>query len=58
MSNETKDLKNVLTAKKLPCGGYAIYGIDMKTKNPTQVGYVGKGLAEFSCYLEGVKVEK
>jgi hypothetical protein len=58
MSNEQKDIKNVLTAKKLPCGGYAVYGIDMKTKNTAQVGYVGKTLAEFPYYFEGVKVEK
>jgi len=58
MSNEQKDNKNNLTAKKLPCGGYAIFGIDPKTKNPAQVGYVGKGLADVPYYLDGVKVEK
>jgi len=33
-----------IRVKKLPCGGYAIYGIDFKTKQEVQVGYVGAGL--------------
>jgi len=41
MSEPTKD---TLTAKKLSCGGIAIYGIDLKTKQPTQIGYIGANL--------------
>ena len=41
MSEPTKDK---FTAKKLPCGGIAIYGVDVKTKQVMQVGYIGPGL--------------
>ena len=41
MSEPTKDKP---TAKKLPCGGIAIYGIDTKTKQTIQVGYIGANL--------------
>lgn len=30
--------------KQLPCGGWAIYGVDAKTKQLAQVGYVGASL--------------
>lgn len=46
-----------LTAKQLPCGGYAIFGIDIKTKNRIQIAYVGPGLPAEE-YLKGVKIEK
>lgn len=41
MSEPTKDK---LTAKKLPCGGTAIYGIDVKSKQVIQIGYIGANL--------------
>jgi hypothetical protein len=56
MSNEQQP-KNDLTAKKLPCGGYAIYGMDTKTKSKTQIGYVGPNLS-VEAYLKDVKIEK
>lgn len=30
--------------EKLPCGGYALYAKDEKTKSEIQVAYVGSGL--------------
>jgi len=54
MSNEqNKDL----TAKQLPCGGYAIFGFDAKTKAKIQIGYIGANLP-LEGYLQGVKIEK
>ena len=37
----TENTAKDLTAKKLPCGGYAIFGTDSK-KNLVQIGYVSK----------------
>jgi len=45
--SETKDKPVV---KKLPCGGYGIYTIDPKTKQPAQTGYIGANL-ELTAYL-------
>jgi len=54
MSNEqNKDL----IAKQLPCGGYAIFGFDLKSKAKIQIGYVGANLP-LEGYLQGIKVEK
>ena len=50
---ENKDL----TAKQLPCGGYAIYGVDPKTKSPAQIGYVGTNLP-LDGWLKDVKIIK
>lgn len=47
-----------LTAKKLPCGGLAIYGIDPKTKNRVQIGYLGKDLPIEAWLSKDVKIEK
>lgn len=55
MPNELPEAKD-LTAKPLPCGGFAIYGTDSK-KNRLQVGYLGPGLPAEE-YLKGVKIEK
>jgi len=41
MSEPTKEKVKV---KKLPCGGYAIYGVDFKSKQEVQIGYVGANL--------------
>jgi len=51
----TENTAKDLTAKKLPCGGYAIFGTDSK-KNLVQIGYVGPNLPA-SEYLKGVKIE-
>lgn len=45
--SESKDKP---VAKKLPCGGYAIFTIDLKSKQLAQTGYVGPNL-EPSAYL-------
>jgi hypothetical protein len=37
-------------AKKLPCGGYAIFTKDFKSKQLVQTGYVGPNL-ELTAYL-------
>lgn len=39
--SEKKEKVNI---KKLPCGGYAIMGIDIKSKQIVQVGYIGPNL--------------
>ena len=44
--------------KKLPCGGYAIYGIDFKTKQEVQVGYVGAGLNAEAYLPAGAEISK
>jgi hypothetical protein len=36
--------------KKLPCGGHAIYGIDFKSKQQVQIGYIGANL-NLEAYL-------
>lgn len=33
-----------IKVKQLPCGGYAIYGVDIKSKQEVQVGYIGANL--------------
>jgi len=44
--------------KQLPCGGYAIFTIDNKTKQLVQTGYVGSKL-ESSAYLPtGSSIQK
>jgi len=54
MSNEqNKDL----TAKQLPCGGYAIFGFDAKTKAIFFSCYIGANLP-LEGYFQGIKVEK
>lgn len=58
MSNEQSEQKAVTTGKKLPCGGIAIYGIDIKTKQQIQIGYVGKNLAETPYWTQGVQIKQ
>lgn len=40
MSEQAEKIK----IKKLPCGGHAIYGKDIKTKTEAQIGYIGANL--------------
>jgi hypothetical protein len=40
----SEPIKEKTKLKQLPCGGYAIYGIDIKTKQEVQVGYIGSKL--------------
>ena len=58
MSNEQSEQKNIVTGKRLPCGGIAVYGIDIKTKQKIQIGYIGKNLAEASYWTQDIKLEK
>jgi len=54
MSEPTKEKPVV---KKLPCGGHAIYGIDFKSKQQVQIGYIGANL-NLEAYLPaGVTVQ-
>ena len=54
MSEATKDKPIV---KKLPCGGHAIYSIDIKSKQQIQVGYIGANL-NLEAYLPvGTKLQ-
>lgn len=36
--------------KKLKCGGWGIFTIDVKTKMPAQTGYIGANLT-LECWL-------
>jgi len=54
MSEATKEKPLV---KKLPCGGYGIYGIDIKSKQHIQIGYIGAKL-NLEAYLPpGVTIQ-
>jgi len=53
-NNKTE--KAILTP--LPCGGYAIQGIDSKTKQSIQIGYIGKNLALEGFFPEGYQIKK
>jgi len=47
MAEENKDK---VVAKKLKCGGTAIYTIDIKSKQLAQTGYIGPNLS-LEAYL-------
>ena len=47
----------ITKAKKLKEGGYALYAIDPKTKQESQVGYIGENLDPKGWLPQGVKVE-
>jgi len=44
--------------KKLKCGGYGVYTIDVKTKMSVQTGYIGPNLTLEAFLPEGAVVEK
>ena len=48
---------NITKVKKLAEGGYALYSIDPKTKQESQVGYIGENLTLEAWLPKGVKVE-
>ena len=48
---------NITKVKKLAEGGYALYAIDPKTKQETQVGYMGENLDPKGWLPDGVKIE-
>jgi len=47
----------ITKAKKLKEGGYALYAIDPKTKQESQVGYIGENLDPKGWLPQGVKIE-
>ena len=44
--------------KKLKCGGWGVYTIDPKTKQPAQTGYIGPNLSLEAYLPAGAIVEK
>lgn len=52
------DTKTSYKVKKLPEGGWAIYGIDSKTKQESQVGYIGENLDLQGFLPEGAQIVK
>ena len=44
--------------KKLPCGGYAIYSLDAKSKQLIQTGYVGANLSAEAYLPKDAIIEK
>ncbi len=55
MSNEQKEKSK---GKVLPCGGIAVYGIDLKSKQEVQVGYIGKELAQVPYWTQNIQISK
>ena len=41
---DMSETKQQIKVKKLPEGGWAVYGIDPKEKKEIQVGYIGENL--------------
>jgi len=50
--------KTTYKVKKLPEGGWAIYGTDPKTKTEAQVGYIGENLKVEAFLPEGAQLVK
>jgi len=50
--------KTSYKVKKLPEGGWAIYGIDPKEKKETQIGYIGENLKVEAFLPEGAQLVK
>jgi len=53
----SEPVKDKPTVKKLPCGGYGVYGIDIKNKQPIQIGYIGSNLNVEAFLPTGVTVQ-
>lgn len=52
------DAKQQIKVKKLPEGGWAIYGIDSKEKKEIQIGYIGENLNAEAFLPEGAQLIK
>jgi len=52
------DAKQQIKVKKLPEGGWAIYGIDSKEKKEIQIGYIGENLNAEAFLPEGAQLVK
>ena len=49
------ETKQQIKVKKLPEGGWAMYGIDTKEKKEVQIGYIGENLKVEAFIQEGDK---
>lgn len=54
--SEQKTEKAII--KQLPCGGYAILGVDTKNKTAVQTGYIGKDLPLEGFFPNGYTVQQ
>lgn len=52
------ETKTTIKVKKLPEGGWAIYGIDPKEKKEIQMGYIGENLNVEAFVPEGAQLIK
>jgi len=52
------ETKQQLKVKKLPEGGWAIYGIDNKEKKEIQIGYIGENLNVEAFLPAGAQIVK
>jgi len=52
------ETKQQIKVKKLPEGGWAIYGIDTKEKKEIQIGYIGESLKVEAFIPEGAQLVK
>ena len=52
------ETKTSYKVKKLPEGGWAIYGTDPKTKTEAQIGYIGENLKVEAFLPEGAQLNK
>lgn len=55
---EMSETKQQTKVKKLPEGGWAIYGIDPKEKKEVQIGYIGENLNVEAFIPEGAQLIK
>ena len=52
------ETKQQIKVKKLPEGGWAMYGIDTKEKKEVQIGYIGENLKVEAFIPEGAQLVK
>jgi hypothetical protein len=57
MSEQTQKQEKT-KIKQLPCGGYAIIGVDGKSKAETQIGYIGQNLPLEGYFPGGYIISK
>ena len=57
MSEQTQKQEQT-KIKQLPCGGYAIIGVDSKSKAETQIGYIGQNLPLEGYFPGGYIISK
>jgi len=57
-NTDMSENKDKPTVRRLPCGGHAIFAVDPKTKQSTQIGYIGKNLPLDGYMPAGTIVQK